>query len=221
MEVHEIAAQPRNVSGSPACRRLRKQELVPAVLYGHGEPNVMLALPNEAILKALHERALVLKVVWDGKEDTAQIKEVQYDAVGDNLLHVDLARISLTEKLTVTVPVKTHGEPRGVAEGGVLELQEFELDIECLPTDIPENIRVEVAGLGIGESLTIADLVFPEGVTPTGEPEMVVVSVVEPIEEPVAAEAAPEQLLAEPEVIGREAKAEEGERRSRAAALAA
>jgi large subunit ribosomal protein L25 len=212
MEVHEIAAQPRTLSGSRACRRMRKQELVPAVLYGHGQDNVMLALSNEAILKALRERALVLKVVWGGQEDTAQIKEVQYDAVGDNVLHVDLARISLTETLTVTVPVKTHGEPRGVSvDGGVMELLEFELEVECLPTDIPENIRVEVADLGIGDSLTIADLVFPEGVVPTGEPDMVIVSVVEPAAEPVAAEAAPEAALAEPEVIGREPKAEEEE----------
>jgi large subunit ribosomal protein L25 len=211
MEVHEITARPRQANGTRACRRLRKQELVPAVLYGHGQDNVMLALPNEAILKALHERALVLKVVWDGREDTAQIKEVQYDAVGDNLLHVDLARISLTEKLTVTVPVKTHGEPRGVVEGGVLELLEFELEVECLPTDIPENIRVEISGLGMGESLTVADLVFPEGVMPTGEPDMVVVSVVEPAAEVEEAQVAPEQLMAEPKVIGREAKVEEEE----------
>jgi large subunit ribosomal protein L25 len=209
MEVYEIAAQPRQASGTRACRRLRKENLVPAVLYGRGQDNVMLALPDEAILQALHERALVLRVLWDGSEETAQIKEVQYDAVGDNLLHVDLARISLTEKLTVTVPVKTHGEPRGVTEGGVMELIEFELDVECLPTDIPESIRVEVAELGIGESLTIADLVFPEGVTPLGEPDAVVVSVVEPVEEVVEAEVAPEAVLAEPEVIGREAKAPE------------
>jgi large subunit ribosomal protein L25 len=211
MEVLEIAAQPRDVNGTRACRRLRKRELVPAVLYGHGEPNVMLALPAGAIEQAIADRALVLKVVWDGREDTAQIKEVQYDAVGDGLLHVDLARISLTEKLTVTVPVKTHGEARGVTEGGVLELIEFELEVECLPTDIPENIRVEVADLGIGGSLTIADLVFPEGVVPLGEPDAVVVSVVEPIEEPAEAEVAPEQLITEPEVIGREAKPEEAE----------
>ncbi len=208
MDVHEIAAQPRELNGTRDCRRLRKQNLVPAVLYGHGLPNVMLSLQDEAIEKAIHERALVLKVVWDGSEETAQIKEVQYDAVGDNLLHVDLARISLTETLTVTVPVKTHGEPRGAEEGGVMELLEFELEVECLPTDIPENIRVEVAGLGIGDSVTIADIVFPEGVTPTGDPEMVVVSVVEPVEE-VEEAAALESAMAEPEVIGREAKPEE------------
>ncbi len=207
MDVHEIAAQPREMNGTRACRRLRKQEMVPAVLYGHGQPNVMLTLQIDAIEKAIDERALVLRVVWDGSEETAQIKEVQYDAVGDNVLHVDLARISLTETLTVTVPVKTHGEPRGVDEGGLLELLEFELEVECLPTDIPESIRVEVADLGIGDSLTIADIAFPEGVTPTGEPEMAVVSVVMPAEEEEEEE--PETAMAEPEVIGREAEPEE------------
>ena len=212
MEVSEIQAHPRDTSGTRACKRLRRQDLVPAVLYGHGEPNVMLALPTHAIEQALTDRTLVLKVLWDGREDTAQIKEVQYDAVGDNLLHVDLARISLTEKLQVTVPVKVHGEAIGLAEGGVLELVEFELEVECLPTDIPENIRVEVADLAVGDSLTIADLVLPEGVTAIGDPDAVVVSVVMPVEEPVAAEVAPETLMAEPEVIGREAKEpEEGE----------
>ena len=170
MEVSEIQAQPRDTSGTRACKRLRRQDLVPAVLYGHGQDNVMLALPMHDIEQALTDRTLVLKVIWEGREDTAQIKEVQYDAVGDNLLHVDLARISLTEKLQVTVPVKVHGEAIGLAEGGLVELVEFELEVECLPTDIPENIRVEIADLAIGDSLTIADLVFPAGVTPTGRP---------------------------------------------------
>jgi len=209
MEVHEIRASLRDAQGSRACRKLRRQDLVPAILYGHGQPGVMLALRTDDIEEALAERALVLKVTWDGQEETAQIKHVQYDALGDELLHVDLTRISLTEKVTVTVPVTTHGTAPGVEEGGVLELVMFQLEIECLPTDIPENIRVEVGELNIGDNLTVADLAFPEGVVPVDEPDAVVVTIVPPTEEAEEEEEAPEAAVAEPEVIGREGREQE------------
>jgi len=206
MEVHEIEAHLRDTRGSLACRKLRRQNLVPAILYGHGETNVLLSLRAHDIEQALAERTLVLKVLWDGLEDTAQIKHVQYDALGDDVLHVDLNRVSLTETVTVTVPVKTHGEAPGVVEGGVLELILFELEVECLPTNIPEDIRVEVSGLNIGDNLTVADLAFPQDVAPVDEPDSVVVTVAAPVEEAEEEEAAPETMIGEPELIGREAK---------------
>ncbi len=210
MQVHDIEARPREGRGSRACRRLRRQDLVPAVMYGHGEPSVLLTLRAHDVEELLDERAMILKVVWDGQEETAQLKDVQFDALGDEVLHVDLARISLTEKIRVSVPVETHGDAPGEEEGGILEMVQYGLEVECLPTEIPDSITVEVSELGIGDNLTVGDLGFPAGVVPVADADLVVVTVVPPPEEEEE-EAAPEDLLAEPELIGREEEEEEEE----------
>ena len=211
MDIVEIEARPRESRGTRACRRLRKQGLVPAVLYGHGEANVLLSVKVADVEHLVAQRAFIVQVNWDGQQDSAQIKEVQYDALGDDVVHVDFQRISLTEMVTVSVRVELHGEPAGAAEGGVLSQQMHELEVQCLPTTIPQRLRVEVGHLGIGDDLRIKDMVFPEGVVPVEDPELVVVAVRPPteVEEEAAAEA--EAPVAEPEVIGREAAKEEGE----------
>lgn len=203
MDVHEIEARPREVRGSRACRRLRRQDLVPAVLYGRGQPNLLLTLRAKDVEELLAERAMILEVSWDGQQETAQLKDIQFDAFGDEILHVDLTRISLDEAITVNVPVETHGDPVGVEEGGIMELVQYGLDVECLPTQIPDSVTVEVSELNIGDNLTVGDLTFPEGVTPVARPDLVVVTVVPPPEEEEEEEA-PEELIAEPELIGRE-----------------
>ena len=190
---------------------MRKLGLVPAVLYGRGQENVLLCVSSRDMGKLLASRAYVVQVNWDGRQDTVQIKDIQFDALGDAVEHVDFLRISLTETVTVSVRVETHGDPVGVAEGGVLAVREHELEVTCLPTAIPGRIRVEVAQMSTGDVLRVRDIQFPEGVTPTADPEMAVVAVVEPTEVPVAEEVAvPGEAPTEPEVIGRKAT-EEGE----------
>ncbi|MGD2174934.1 MAG: 50S ribosomal protein L25 [Candidatus Brocadiaceae bacterium] len=210
MQIAQIEARPREVRGTRACRRLRNQGLVPAVIYGRDEPNVLLTLRHEDIDELMESHAFVVEVQWDGQQENAQIKEVQYGALGDEVMHVDLVRISLTEKVTVGVPVEPHGDAAGVAEGGIQELVLHEVEVECLPTAIPEQIRVEVEELEIGDNLTVADLEFPVGVEPVTDPETVVVTVVPPAELEEEEEE-PEELLLEPELIGREAEEEPGE----------
>lgn len=181
---------------------------MPAVLYGRDEPNVLLTIRGDALEKLLAEHSSVLQVEWDGQQDPAQIKEVQYDALGDHLVHADFGRISLTETVEVAVPVETHGQSVGVKAGGVLDVLLHEIEVECLPANIPERIRVEIAGLNIGDDLRLRDVPLPEGARATGDPDAVVLMVAQPaaVEEEVAAE---EEIAAEPEVIGR-AAAEEG-----------
>lgn len=208
MDIVEIEARPREVRGSRACRRLRREELVPAIVYGRKEPGVLLSLTRGDVEHLIHDRAHVLRVNWDGHHENVQIKEVQYDALGDDVLHVDLVRISLSETVTVSVPVEIHGEAAGVAEGGALGLVHHEFEVECLPTAIPESVRIEVSQLGIGDALKVADIEFPEGVTPLDDPEAVVVTVVPPQELPEEEVPLGEELAAEPEVIGREAEQE-------------
>jgi large subunit ribosomal protein L25 len=208
MEIPEIDARPRDERGTRACRRLRSQNLVPAVIYGRGEPNVLLTFRRSDVEQLVKDNAILVHVTWDGQDENAQIKEIQYDALGDDIQHVDLARISLTETVTVAVPVETHGEAAGESEGGVLEVVTRAIEVECLPTAIPDQIDVEVEALEIGDNLTIGDLAFPEGVTPVTDLGTVVVTVVPPLEL-TEEEEEPEELILEPELIGREPEEEE------------
>jgi len=212
MELMQIDARPREARGSRECRRLRKLGLVPAVLYGRKQDNILLSISRRDVEKLLASRVVIVEVNWDGRREAAQVKEIQFDAVGDLVEHVDFARISLTETINVRVRIETHGDPVGVAEGGVLALREHELEVACLPTAIPERIRVEVSALAIGDTLRVRDIQFPEGVAATADPDMAVVAVEAPVELP-AEEAAglPEEAQVEPEVIGRKAAEEEGE----------
>jgi large subunit ribosomal protein L25 len=212
MQIAEIEARPREGHGSRACRRLRKNDLLPAVIYGRGEANVLLSVRRSDVEKLMASRAFIVQVNWNGQRENAQLKEVQYDALGDDILHVDFVRISLTEMVTVSVPIQPHGRAAGVAEGGTLEILVHELQVECLPMAIPDRLRVEVTHLGLGSDLRVADVQFPEGVRPLDAPDTVVLSVVAPQELPEE-EVAPavEQAAAEPEVIGRKAEGPEAE----------
>ncbi len=203
MEIAEIQARPREVRGTRDCRRLRRQGLTPAVLYGRGEPNVLLTLREEDVEHLVETHAPIVQVSWDGQQENAQIRDIQYDALEEDILHVDLVRISLTERAVFTVAVNTHGTAAGEPEGGVLELVSHEVEVECLPTEVPESITVEVDELDIGDNLTVGELAFPPGVTPVTDADTVVVTVVPPTEVEEE-EVAPEELILEPEVIGEE-----------------
>lgn len=204
MDILEVEAKPREARGTGACNRLRKQDLVPAVLYGHGEPNVLLSMKRREVEDLVDDHNFIVCIAWDGQRDNAQMREIQYDALGDHIIHVDFMRISLTETVTVSVPVETHGEAAGVSEGGILDVIMHEMEVECLPMAIPERIRVEVEELEIGDSLRVQDVVLPEGVTAVADPEMVVVNVAPPTEEEEEEVAGLAEEALEPEVIGRE-----------------
>ncbi|OGW77520.1 MAG: hypothetical protein A3J52_03385 [Omnitrophica bacterium RIFCSPHIGHO2_02_FULL_49_9] len=139
-------------------------------------------------------------------EKTVVIKEIQHDPITDAVEHIDFNIISLTEKIKVNVPLHVTGESIGVKEDGVLDVVHHEIEVECLPTDIPERIPVDITSLKIGDSVHIKELSFPSGVTPTLEENEVVVAVHAPRveEEPVPAEGE----AAEPEVVGKEKKEE-------------
>lgn len=208
MDIPVLEALPREESGTQACRRMRRQGLVPAVLYGRGEPNIMIAVQSNAVAQLLDEHQLIMDVRLEGQSSPAQLKEIQYDALGDDVIHLDLGRISLSETVDVAVRVETHGEAVGVKEGGVLEVVLHELQVQCLPTAIPENIRVEVEALNIGDDLRVRDLTLPEGVKALAEEDAVVVLCAHPVV--IEEEAVPEEeALAEPEVIGKAAEGEE------------
>ena len=203
----QLSAEPRSELGSRANKRIRDKGLVPGVLYGHKEAVVPVTLPKKELTTHLDRGAHLFDLALDGKTQKVLVKEVQYDHLGLEVIHVDFARVSLDEKVEVTVPIELKGTPKGEDEGGVLQQMMNELEVECLVTDIPDMITANVAEMKVDDVLHVSDLKLPPGVRALQDPEQIV-AMVKVIEEEAAAPAA-EAESAEPEVIGR--KAEEGE----------
>jgi len=208
MEQATLQATKRQDLGSRAARRLRKQGIVPAVLYGHQLGTVHLSLPIKEVERVLHAGSRMVTLEIGGTVETALLKDLQYDSMGDHLLHVDLSRIAMDQKVALTVPVELHGHAKGVLAGGVLDQAVRDIEVSCLPRDIPEKIRVEIADLGVDGIIYVRDLVPPPGVELLQDPDAPVVSIHMPEAEeapPTPAEAA---APPEPELIRREKEEE-------------
>src|SRR3954468_11219870 len=128
----QITAKPRNELGSRANKRLRDAGMLPGVIYGHKEAVVPVTLPKKEVVNHLEHGVHVFDLATDGKTEKVLVKEVQYDHLGMEVLHVDFARVSLDEKVEVTVPLELKGEPKGEADGGVLQQIISVLEVECL-----------------------------------------------------------------------------------------
>ena len=202
----KISAQPRSELGSRANKRLRDKGLVPGVVYGHKEAVVPVTLPKKELVNHLNRGAHLFELGVEGKAETVLVKEVQYDHLGAEVLHIDFARVSLDETVDVTVPLELKGEPKGTEEGGVLQQIISALEITCRVTDIPEIIRHNVAEMALDDVLRIKDLKLPEGVKCNQDGELIVATVKEILEEVVAPVV--EEGAAEPEVIGRKVEEE-------------
>ncbi|HQB11455.1 MAG TPA: 50S ribosomal protein L25/general stress protein Ctc [Candidatus Omnitrophota bacterium] len=217
METFELQVKPRTVEGSRKARNVRRQELIPAIVYGHGMKPLALEIPEREFLKAIQTKAgenVMISLKVEGvtlQESTCLIKAMQHDPVTDQISHVDLMMISMTEKITVKVPVVVvHGdEAPGVKEGGALDVVHYEIEVECLPTQIPEKIEIDVKDMKINDVVHVSQLVIAEGVQCLLDPEDVVVAIRPPREEEVAAPA--EDGPAQPEVIEKGKKDKEGE----------
>jgi large subunit ribosomal protein L25 len=209
-----LTVQPRQALGGAAVRRMRRGGLVPGVVYGKTTKPLAIAAPARELAKLLHsktgEHSLVtLRLEGDGSwEHPALVKAVQHDPVDGRVVHVDFHAITLTERIRVRVPVVLVGEPVGVRqEGGVLEQFLREVEVECLPTDMPASVECAVSALAVGQTVHVRDLPAPKNAQMTADPDAVVASV-QTVKIEVAAEAAPAEV-AEPEVI-REKKPEAG-----------
>jgi len=220
MEQITVEAKPREDRGKNAARRLRRQGHVPAVLYGGEGKSLTLAVNAKqlaAILRSESGRNTIFKVKLSTGDQAAMLKDWQVDPLLGSLLHVDLLRVAMDVRMHVLVPVHTFGEPQGVKlQGGIFEMVTREVEVECLPSDIPGEIRVDVSELMIGKQLRAGDLPIDAAkIKLVTDPQRVVAHVValraeeEKPAEAVAAEAA---APAEPEVIKKGKKeAEEGE----------
>jgi len=200
MERRELEVFYRKETGKGAARRLRRQGMVPAIFYGHREEPIPLAVRLSDLRRTLGHlearRSLFTLVIkdLDGKElrKLALLKEIQKDTLKDALLHVDFQGVAMEEEIYMEVPVHLVGKAKGVEKGGVLELILRELEVKCLPEQLPSSVEVDVSDLDIGDAIHVADLKL-EGVKILTDPEQAIVTVVPPTVEEEEAEA-PEEL---------------------------
>ena len=181
----DLQAREREGRGKNAARRLRASGMVPAVLYGDGDGQTRaLAVPDRVVDYTLHHLGdnALYDVNLGAGTSTARIVDVQRDPVTGRLIHVDFAPVNMRERIEVTVPLHVVGESPGADEGGVLQQVAYEVQVESLPGDIPQELTLDVSSLGMNENLTLADLTLPEGVTLISDPEEVAATVTAPTE---------------------------------------
>jgi large subunit ribosomal protein L25 len=201
----KLSVEERVPEGSRAVRRLRRQGFVPGVVYG-GEDNTPFKVGARELRHALHEGSAVLDLTFNGKARPVILKDEQRHAFRDETLHVDFLEVNLKEKISTTVPVELEGgeEAPGAKEGGVIEHVTRELNIEALPTDIPERITVDVSGMEAAATMMLSAISAPAGVTFLDDPEETVLATVT-----VPTEVVEPEVEEETELVGEEG--EEGE----------
>jgi large subunit ribosomal protein L25 len=208
-----IEAQVRTPGGKNANKRLRKSGRIPAVIYGRGrQPVAVSVLPSEvkAILHSESGRNTIFAVSVEGfGQNNAMVKDYQLDPVQGNLIHADFLEIAMDRLLELTVNIELVGEAEGVKiGGGIMDFVTRSVDVECLPSDIPESIKVDVRSLKINDYIRVKNLQTDAKVKILSDPEIVIVTIIPPIKEEVPVEAAVE--AAEPEVIKKGKGVEEG-----------
>jgi large subunit ribosomal protein L25 len=219
----KLKARTRTETGKGAARRIRAAGEVPAVMYGHGTDPRPLAVKKEELQDVMHGEAglnvlLDLQVV-DGKEKDSHlvmIKELQKHPFKEKVLHVDFLKVARDERVTMKVPISILGEETatGLKAGGTLQHNLWELEVECLPAEVPDHLYADISEVKIGEHLSVADIEAPEGITIITEAEDVILTILAPrlvVEE----EAAP---VSEEEAAAREEAAPGAEARAEAAA---
>lgn len=214
-----IKGEKRAFFGKNEARRVRSKGQLPAILYGKGIENVPLTLNKKdifTILKSETGENTLFKVAYDSEKIDTMIKDFQLDPVTDEILHVDLIHIAMDKEIRVTVSFNLAGEAVGVkAEGGFVDFITREVEIECLPGNIPESIDIDISELHLNQSLKIGDIVPSEGVKIIDDPNSVIVLIGMPTreEEAVVEEAEQEEIISkeeEPELIKKEKEEEEG-----------
>ena len=226
MEEIILEIQPREETGKNKVKDLREKGFIPAVIYAQGKKSQSIKISHRQLWQLIHQHRLESMVInlkmnpvrktsstgaelSNGAQDDKKqkgrpclIKEIQYDPVKGDIIHLDFNEISLTKVIKVNVPVAAKGEPVGVKqEGGSLEHILWEVEVECLPVDIPKGIEVDVSLLKIGDAIHIKDITFPSNIKVLNALEAIVFSVTAPLKEEVAAPVVEGEEKQEPEVI--------------------
>ena len=206
-EAIQLRAEPRDPAknkgtGSRVSRKLRKAGRVPAVIYGHKQPVVTISLDAIAARNMIEAGTHLAELDLGDQTETVLIRDVQWDHLGRELLHVDFARVNKEELIETEVELEYKGEAAGVAEGGVLEAVVRHLTVKCPAGSIPDSIKVDVSGLALNAAIHVKELSLPQGVVVEADPELLLVHVVSPTQEvepstAVAGETQPEVIKPE------------------------
>ena len=203
-----LKAEIREQTGSKHAKKVREQMRIPAIVYGHKQEPIAISLDAHNLVEGLHHGHRVVDVQIGKKREKMIIKELQYDYLGKDVIHVDLMRVSAGEMIKVMVPIELKGTAKGTQEGGIIEEQTSRLEVECKVTDIPDAIVVSVKELDVGDTLHAGDIELPDGVKLVSDPETLLISC-----GLVAAAKSTEELEEEvpvaPEVIGEVKEVEE------------
>lgn len=203
-----LKADVREHTGSKSAAEVRKQGRIPAVVYGHKKESVAVSLDAHNLVEGVHHGHRLLDIQIGKTKEKVIIKDLQYDYLGKDIIHVDLMRVDVTEMIKVTVPIELKGTAKGTHEGGIIEEHTDHLEIECRATDIPEAIVFSVKDIGLGDTVHASDVELPDGVRLASDPSTLLVTC-----GLVAAAKTTEELEEEvptaPEVIGEAKETEE------------
>jgi large subunit ribosomal protein L25 len=205
-----LKAENREHTGSKAVKKVLSQGRIPAIVYGHKQEPVAVSLDAHNFVEGLHHGHRLIDVQIGKKKEKVIVKDLQYDYLGKNVIHVDLMRVNITETVKVTVPVEFKGTAQGTHEGGIVEGHVDHLEIECKVTDIPETIFVSVKDMQVGDALHAGEIELPDGVKLIGSPETLVVTC-HLVSAAKTTEELEEEAEAVPEVIGESKEDEETE----------
>lgn len=215
MEQIVVAAQRRDPAGKNANRRLRKAGQIPAVVYGAAREPLPLLVDPHLISDILHSHSghnTIFTVSVDGAQSNVMVKDYQLDPVRGRIIHADLYEIAMDQLLKLTVDVEMTGESEGVkVGGGIMDVVTRSLEVECLPTDIPQSIKVDVSQLKINDYIRVKNLPTDPKVRILSDGEVVIVTIVPPVKEEVVAPVEGAPAAAEPELIKKGKVTEEGE----------
>ena len=203
-----LTATIREHTGSKAAAKERKQGRIPAIVYGHKKEPEAISLDAHNLAEGLHHGHRLMDVQIGKKSQKMLVKDLQYDYLGKDIIHVDLMRVDITETVKVMVPIELKGKAKGTHEGGVISEHTDHLEIECQAVDIPESIVVTVTDMDVGDTLHAADVEMPPGATLSSSPDILLVTCSLVAAAKAAEEAEEEEPIA-PEVITEARETEE------------
>lgn len=196
-----LKAEVREHTGSKAVRKVREKGRIPAIVYGHKRDPVAISLDAHDFVEGLHHGHRLMDIQVGRKKEKMIVKELQYDYLGQDIIHADLMRVDMTESVKVTVPIELKGTAAGTHEGGIIEEHVDHLEIECRVTDIPEKIVVLVKDVHVGGVLHAGDIELPDDMKLISSPEMLLVTC-HLVAAAKTTEEVEEEMPATPEVIG-------------------
>lgn len=205
-----LKAQIRERAGSNLSKKLREQGRIPAVVYGHKQASVSVSLDEHNLLAGLNLGTRVLDIDIEGKKETVMFKELQYDHLGRDIIHVDLMRVDVTEKVKVSVPILLKGVADGTKEGGMIEEHASVLEVECQVNAIPDVLVINIKDVKLGDSIHASDVELPAGVVLVSDPTTLVL-VCNLVSVAKSAEELEGETPAAPEVIGEKKEEEAAE----------